>query len=213
MNNIQEIFDAYLRTKPSAEKIRSATSMMIHLGKALNVNTQEEITSEYYDEICQSLDDFFSKAPQKAILDKAILAEMIGRVGPGPKINQILKSLLLDKNEHVRQYALKSLEFSGGSKPRSVIPLIEQQMKSDDPDMVTTAEYLTAKIICSGRNKFVLKKLNSWYNDGNEKFIREAVGRAFYLIENKLCEDKNLSRQLILEWLEECCPKIVSELQ
>ena len=61
MNNIQEIFDANLQTMPTAEKIKSATSMMIHLGKALNVTTQEEITNEYYDEICSSLDELFAK--------------------------------------------------------------------------------------------------------------------------------------------------------
>jgi uncharacterized membrane protein YheB (UPF0754 family) len=208
MNNIQEIFDAYLKTRPSAEKIRSATSMMIHLGKALNVNTQEEITAEYYDEICQSLDEFFSKTPQKAILDKAILAEMIGRIGPRPKINRILKSLLLDKNENVRQYALRSLEFSGPSKPRSVIPFIEQQMKSSDPDMVTTAEYMTAKIICSAKHKYVLEKLQSWYDKGNEKFIQEAVKRTFYLIDHELCDDKNLSKDVIHKWIETYCPQI-----
>ena len=211
MNNIQEIFDAYIRTKPSAEKIRSATSMMIHLGKALNVNTQEEITAEYYDEICQALEEFFSKTPQKAVLDKAILAEMIGRVGPRPKINRILKSLLLDKNENVRQYALKSLEFSGASKPKSVIPFIEQYMKSSDPDMVTTAEYLTAKILCSGKNKFVWEKLNSWYNKGNENFIREAIKRTYYLIDQDLCDDHHLSAKIMRERMKEYCPQISIE--
>jgi hypothetical protein len=84
-------------------------------------------------------------------------------------------------------------------------------MKSSDPDMVTTAEYLTAKIMCSGKNKFVLEKLNSWYKKGNGKFIQEAIKRTFYLIEHDLCDDHNLSKELILEWIAEYCPQVSIE--
>lgn len=212
MNNIQEIFDAYIRTKPSGEKIRSATSMMIHLGKALNVSTQEEITDEYYEEICPALDEFFAKTPQKAILDKAMLAEMIGRIGPRPKINRILKSLLVDKNENVRQYALKSLEFSGMSKPKSVIPFIEQHIHSDEEDLVTTAEYLAAKMMCSKKNKIIIDQINLWYKKGEREMITAIMSRVQYLMHNGMCGDSVLSKDEIMDWIGNDCPDLAPKI-
>lgn len=210
MNNIQEIFDEYLRTKPSTEKIRSATSMMIHLGKALNVSSQEEITSDYYTEILPALDEFFIKTPQKSVLDKAILAEMIGRIGPRPKINAILKSLLTDKNENVRQYALQSLEYSGITKPKSVLPFIEQQMKSGLDDMVSTAEHVTAKILCSDHSKIILDRMHIWCKNGEVSFIKGVLNRLFYLFEHGGCSDK-IDRLKIMKWVREHCPQITED--
>jgi hypothetical protein len=212
MNNIQEIFDAYLKTKPSGEKIRSATSMMIHLGKALNVSTQEEITDEYYDEICAALDEFFVKTPQKAILDKAILAEMIGRIGPRPKINRILKSLLVDKNENVRQYALKSLEFSGMSRPKSVLPFIDRYIHSGEEDLVTTAEYLAAKMMCSKKNKIIIEQINSWYQKGERQLITGIMNRVLYLMQNGMCGQSHIHSDEIIQWIEQDCPDLVPDI-
>ena len=212
MNNIQEIFDAYLQTMPTAEKIKSATSMMIHLGKALNVTTQEEITNEYYDEICPALDELFVKNPQKAILDKAILAEMIGRVGPGPKINRILKNLLVDKNENVRQYALKSLEFSSLIKPKSVMPFIEKHIHSDEEDLVTTAEYLAAKILCSKKNQIIIKRINSWYKKDERDIISTIMSRVHYLMQNDMCDGNVLNKDTIINWIKKDCPDLESKV-
>ena len=210
MNNIQEIFDEYLRTKPSAEKIRSATSMMIHLGKALNVSSQEEITSEYYDEISPALDEFFIKTPQKSVLDKAILAEMIGRIGPRPRINAILKSLLTDKNQNVRQYALQSLEYSGITRPKSVLPFIEQQMKSGLEDMISTAEHVTAKILCSDHSKVILDRMKTWCMNGEVSFIKGVVNRVFYMLEHGGCGGK-IDRLIMMKWVKEHCPQITED--
>ena len=207
MNNIQEIFDEYLRTKPSAEKIRSATSMMIHLGRALNVSSQEEITSDYYTEISPALDEFFIKTPQKSVLDKAILAEMIGRIGPRPRINAILKSLLTDKNANVRQYALQSLEYSGMTKPKSVLPFIERQMKSGLDDMVSTAEHVTAKILCSDHSKIILDRMKTWCMNGEISFVKGVINRVFYLLEHGGCGEQ-IDRLKIMKWVKENCPQI-----
>jgi hypothetical protein len=77
--------------------------------------------------------------------------------------------------------------------------------------MVTTAEYLMAKILCSGKNKFVWEKLNSWYNKGNENFIREAIKRTYYLIDQDLCDDHHLSAKIMRERMKEYCPQISIE--
>jgi hypothetical protein len=170
MNNIQEIFDAYLQTMPSAEKIKSATSMMIHLGKALNVTTQEEITNEYYDE------------------------------------------MLVDKNENVRQYALKSLEFSGLIKPKSVMPFIEKHIHSDEEDLVTTAEYLAAKILCSEKNKIIIERINSWYKKGERDIISTIMNRVHYLMQNDMCDENVLNKDTIINWIKKDCPDLVSKI-
>ncbi len=82
MNNLQELYDVFLATKPYSGKIKSATSMMIHVCKALDLATQEEITSDYFEEVPGALNEYFKNYPLKSTQDKAILAEMIGRVGP-----------------------------------------------------------------------------------------------------------------------------------
>ncbi len=212
MENVQQIFDAYLKTQPSAEKIRSATAMMIHLSKALNVTNQEEITEEYYGELCSALDEFFVKTPQKATLDKAILAEMIGRIGPRPKINRILKSLLVDKNENVRQYALKSLEFSAIKKPRSVLPFIEQHIHSKEEDLVTTAEFLAAKMLCSPKNKIIIDRINIWYQKDEKNVILAIMNRILYLMQNGMCDQDILNKDMMLEWMRTSCPDLVPEI-
>lgn len=186
--------------------------MMIHLGKALNVANQEEITDEYYEEICPALDEFFIKTPQRAILDKAILAEMIGRIGPRPKINRILKSLLIDKNENVRQYALKSLEYSGLVKPKSVIPFIEKHIHSSEEDLVTTSEYLAAKMLCSEKNEFIINSINSWYQKGERDIIISIMNRVLYLMQNDMCDTGVLNQDVILGWITNECPELLPEV-
>ena len=55
---------------------------MIHVCRALDISSQEEVTAEYFDSIPRALDNFYSSHPTKATLDKSILAEIIGRIGP-----------------------------------------------------------------------------------------------------------------------------------
>ncbi len=187
MENLQELFDAYLLTKPSGEKIRAATIMMIHVGKALNVATQEEITHEYYDEITGAIDDFFIKSPQKATLDKVILAEMIGRVGPSGKSKRIFKKLLEDRDENVRQYALASLEFFGQKRPKTVLKYIEIYGKSVDENMRMIATDLAAKMLCHGKHRTVLAQFQKWCGEDKGVFAVDIIRRIKDLNENDMC--------------------------
>jgi hypothetical protein len=177
MKNLQELFDAYLKTKPSAEKIRSATSMMIHIGKALDVANQEEINSDYFPEVVRVLDEFFHNSPQKATLDKAILAEMIGRIGPKPGISVILENLLADEDENVRQYTLQSLEYYGKKSPRTVFKYLEKYRKSNDSIMISAAAALAAKVFNSAEFAFVLTQLEHWCAEGDLSFMEEVLTR------------------------------------
>ena len=132
MNNLQELYDAFLATKPYSGKIKSATSMMIHVCKALNFPTQEEITSEFFEDIPGALNEHFENYPLKSTQDKAILAEMIGRVGTYESLLGLLDKLLTDTDENVRQYSLHSLGYFGKDYPEKVMPFVERFRKSND---------------------------------------------------------------------------------
>lgn len=204
MKNLQELFDAYLKTKPSAEKIRSATSMMIHIGKALNVANQEEINSDYFPEVVKVLNEFFQNTPQKATLDKAILAEMIGRIGPKPGISVILEDLLTDEDENVRQYSLQSLEYYGKKSPSTVFKYLEKYRKSNDSIMVAAAAALAAKIFNSKEYSFVLKHIENWYKEGDLSFIEEVLARINRTYSQN-SGDEFMSQSEFRSWISKNC--------
>jgi len=181
--------------------------MLIHIGKALNVPTQEEIDREYYTDITRALDEFFSKTPAKARLDKAILAEMIGRVGIKPSVKPILKDLLEDPDENVRQFALQSLEYHGSKNPRSILPVIEKFRKSDDQVMVTSAAYLTARLACSEFSQLILSRMARWYKGDSPAFVTEILKRMVHLINKGNCGGKNLDAAKLKEWTRKNCPE------
>jgi hypothetical protein len=209
MRNLQELFDAYLRTEPTAEKIKSATSMLIHIGKALNVPTQEEINREYYTDITRALDDYFSKTPAKARLDKAILAEMIGRVGLKPSLKPILTDLLNDRDENVRQFALQSLEYHGCKNPKAILSVIDKYRKSDDDAMVSSTAYLTAKLVCSNFSQLILDRMARWYKQGSHIFVADVLKRTIYLLNKGNCGNGSPDLTKLKDWTRKNCPEIV----
>ena len=216
MKNLQNLFDEYLVTEPSAEKIKAATSMMIHLGKALNVSTQEEINSDYYSEISDALDDYFFKAPHKARLDKAILAEMIGRVGPGGGLKKILDRLLTDKDAEVRQFALQSLEYWGSKNPNDVLPYLERYRTSEDSNMVATAARLAARMLCLKHHQNLLDQMQHWCDVGDEGFISEILQRFSHIYKQGNCDHQKTNLKKIKKWVQINCKSVaeaISELE
>jgi hypothetical protein len=203
MNNLQELYDTFLNTTPSDGKIKAATTMMIHVSKALNMASNEEITTEYFVDIPRSLDEFFYNTPPKAMQDKAILSEMIGRVGPLPELRGLLENLMADEDENVRQYALHSLEFCGMKNPDTVIPYIEKYIRGVDPVMSTMAIHLTAKISCSKKFQVILDRVISWYKKGEFAFVKEVIRRMIQLRKHGLCRDFVLTMDDITDWCNE----------
>jgi hypothetical protein len=210
MKNLQELFDIYIRTKPSAEKIRAATSMMIHIGKALNVANQEEIDAEYFEDISTVLDEFFQNSPQKAILDKAILAEMIGRVGPKGGARTILDKLLEDKDANVRQYTLQTLEYYGKKYPKSVFEYIEKYRSSPDNDMSTAAAALTAKLFNTNKYENVLVQLKKWCSNEHFDFLDLVIDRIRNLYTHTDENEIQLSQAEFEQWLKKNCKKFLA---
>ncbi len=183
--------------------------MLIHIGKALNVPTQEEIDREYYADITRSLDDYFSKTPAKARLDKAILAEMISRVGLKPSLKPILAELLSDQDENVRQFTLQSLEYHGCKNPRAILPVIDKYRKSDDDVMVSSTAYLTAKLVCSDFSQLMLDRLARWYKQGSQVFVTDVLKRTIYLLNKGNCGNGSLDLTKLKDWTRKNCPEAV----
>jgi hypothetical protein len=203
MNNLQELYDAFLKTKPSDGKIKAATTMMIHVSKALNVPSNEEITTEYFVDIPRSLDEFFYNTPPKAVQDKAILSEMIGRIGPLPVLRGLLENLLADEDENVRQYALHSLEFYGLMEPEAVLPYVEKFIRGVDPVMSTMAAHLAGKISCSDKFQVILDRIVSWYEKGEYAFVQEVLKRMIQLRTHGLCQEFTLTTEEIVDWCKQ----------
>lgn len=200
MKNLQELYDAYLLTKPYSGKIQTATSMMIHVCKALNVASQEDITSEYFAEIPKALDEYFKNYPLKTIQDKGILAEMIGRIGPDNQLGELLDKLLEDKDDNVRQFSLHSLEFIGKDDPEKVIPYIERYRKSDDPTMKGMAAHLSSHLSCSKNYEVILNKIEEWFNDGDIGFVQDVLIRIIQTTKQGV--GTNLPLDTFQEWLK-----------
>jgi len=177
MKNLQELYDAYLATKPYSGKIKSATAMMIHVCKALNVASQEEVTSDYFTVIPEALSNYFSNYPLKSTQDKGILAEMIGRTGPDGELGELLDILLEDKDENVRQFSLHSLEYIGKDDPDLVLPYIERFRKSENPTMKSMAAHLTSHLSCSQKYETVLEKIEAWFEEGDIGFVQDVILR------------------------------------
>jgi hypothetical protein len=209
MRNLQELFDAYLRTEPTAEKIKAATSMLIHIGKALNVPNQEEINREFYSDITRALDDYFVKTPSKARLDKAILAEMIGRVGLKPSVKPILENLLDDQDENVRQFTLQSLEYHGCKNPKAVLSIIGRYGRSEDQAMAAASVYLAAKLACADCSPLILDRLLQWYKRGARTFTADILKQIIHLIGKGACNNEFLTLDKLKEWTRDNCPELV----
>ena len=203
MNNLQDLYDIYIETQPSSAKIRNATSMMIHVCRALDISAQEEVTTEYFDSIPRALDDFYLAHPMKATMDKSILAEMIGRIGPKKKLRPLLEKLLADNDENVRLFTLNSLEFCGKEEPALILPYIEKYRKSTDLEMRTTAASLVGNLQCSDKYEHILSWIKKWYDEKDYAFVHEILERMVLLREQKKCDKKYMTLQQIQNWAEQ----------
>lgn len=208
MKNLQDLYDAYIETRPSSGKVKTATSMLIHVCKALEISSQEEVTSEYFESIPKALDSFFHAHPLKATLDKTMLAEMIGRVGPKKSVKNLLEKLLTDEDENVRQFSLNCLEYYGIQKPGSILPYIEKYRNSNDDEMLVTAAILVGNIQCSDQHDMILEKIKKWYKNGDLVFVQEVTKRMVALRRQKKCDQKYMDLNQLEVWLNKYCQDI-----
>jgi len=206
MKNLQSLYDDYIETRPSSGKIKTATSMLIHVCKALEISSQEEVTSEYFESIPQALDTYFSAHPLKATLDKTMLAEMIGRVGPKKSVKKLLEKLLTDQDENVRQFSLNCLEYYGIKNPNSILPYIEKYRRSQDEEMLITAAMIVGNIQCSDQHEMILEKIKRWYKNGDTIFVQEVIKRMILMRQQRKCDTKYMNLDQLKSWLNKNCP-------
>jgi len=210
MKNLQDLYDAYIETRPSSGKIKTATSMLIHVCKALEISSQEEVTSEYFESIPHALDSYFNAHPLKATLDKTMLAEMIGRVGPKKSVKNLLENLLTDEDENVRQFSLNCLEYYAIKKPSSILPYIEKYRNSSDEEMLITAAMIVGNIQCSDQHEMILEKIKKWYKNGDITFVKEVIKRMIMLRRQKKCDQKYMDLEQLQVWLNKNCQDIAT---
>jgi hypothetical protein len=200
MQNLQELYDAFLETRPSNGKIKTATTMMIHVCKALDIPSQEEITQDMFAELPQTLDNYFFNYPLKSTQDKAILAEMIGRVGPSEELRGMLERLLGDKDENVRQYSLHTLEYFGKINPPVILEYIEKYRTGEDPVMHTMAAHITGSICSSPKCREVLDQVEKWVSEGDERFSRDVLRRLIYIRKQNTSKEEYFNMEELRAW-------------
>jgi hypothetical protein len=173
MENLQELYDFYITTNPSSGKVSAATTMLIHICRALNFDMTEEITPEYFIDIPEALDDFYRLAPNKAIQDKSILAEMIGHYGPRDGWGEVVDILLAEKDLNLRQFTLHSLEIYGHKHPELIIPYLNRFISTSDEIMREVAAHIYAAFLCDSKLARNDDVLNAVKDIKNQVFLRD----------------------------------------
>jgi len=171
MANLQNLYDFYIKTKPSAGKIRSATTLMIRICKALDADAPEEIPPELFAEIPQAIDDYYGAHSSKALQDKSILAEVIGRFGPHQDWDIVLDKLLEDENQNLRLFTLQSLSYYGKEEPEAILSYVERFMKSEELDMKIGSVKLLYHLLHSIHAEKIVPKIKSWSKKDNAEFF------------------------------------------
>ncbi len=196
MENLLDLYEFYIQTQPSSGKVKSATTMLIHVCKALDVNAPEEVTVDLFEEIPRAIGEFYQSSPGKALHDKSVLAEMIGHYGPRDGWEKPFEYLLNDPDENLRQFTLSALQFYGESHSESIIPYIERYKNSENQLIKDVTANLVGKLLCSEHSEPLKIKLKEWSENGDREFI-DNVGR---FLENQLSRNENVSNTDIGEW-------------
>jgi len=177
MQNLQDLFDFYKETEPTKGKLSSAVNVLIHISQALKVAGPEQVGPDKYAEIIPALDEYFPNSIDKAIQDKSILGEMIGRYGPRDGWENPLRALLNSADSNLRQYVFQALDFIGERSPKFILPYIEKYRSSDDLLMRNVAAILVGKLFCAGRSDFLKPVFRSWQQQGGKLFINEIASQ------------------------------------
>lgn len=173
MENLQNLYDYYIKTKPSEGKIRTATTLLIRICKALNIDAPEEISREMFKQIPLALDEYYGTNTYKALQDKSMLAEMIGRYGPRDNWEEVIDNLLNDSDSNLKQYTLQSLAYSGFRDPLPILPYIRRFVNSKDTDLKSVSAGILCKWLTSEHSDLVFEQIKSWPLKDNIVFLEE----------------------------------------
>lgn len=201
MQNLQDLYDYYMTTKPSQGKLKSASSMLIRVCKILNLNSPEDITSEYFDKIPSAIDEYHKASENLAIQDKSILAEMIGRYGPKDGWEKTFNMLLTDKDSNLSQFTLHSLEYSSYENYPLTLMYIEKYMHHHDKLMRHVSAHLVCNLICTERIEDIKIKIIDWIDKGNDEFNKSIYDCLDSVMKNKTHIKNNSKSQAAFKWL------------
>ncbi len=172
MANLQEIFNFYINTNPTEWKLRNASNLLIHACQALNVNFAEEIDEELLEELPEALDRLFKNSPQKAIHDKGMIAEMLGRFGPREKLKNVINRLLNDPDENLQQFTLQSLEYYARVNFQAVLPYFERYGKSNNTLLKQVSAIMIARLSYLHALQDQIKQLLwRWAKEENQDYV------------------------------------------
>ncbi len=201
MSNLQELYDFYLETNPSTGKIRNATNFLIHACQAMEVSSPEEIDDDLIEELPSAIDQYFGDNQQKAVHDKGVLAEMIGRYGPRNGWEKVYELLLTDRDENLSQFALQAIEFSARKNPQMAMPYIEKFRNGKRTIMRRVAALLVSRLICADQREFIDFHIGSWQKNDPE-FVQLILDLLDHQAHNSLNNlDEKLQSRKALEWL------------
>jgi len=203
MQNLQDLYDHYINSKPSRGKVKAASSMLIHVCKAMDLVSPEVITAEYYKEIPRAINKYYYSANNLAVQDKSILAEMIGRYGPRDGWERTFKILLQDEDENLRQFTLHSLEFSCDKIPDIVVNYIEEYKDHPDVLLRDVAAHLTGNLLCLDENDSIREKLSKWCGKESQSFLDEIMTSLKTSISNPSQTKDQKQCEVAYKWLKE----------
>jgi hypothetical protein len=175
MQNLQDLYDFYIDTKPSPGKIKAASSLLIRLCKVLNLSSPEKITNDYYKEIPKMIDQYHGSSRNQAAQDKSVLAEMIGRYSPKDGWEATFDILLDDKDENLRQFTLHTLEFSENENPEISLNYIEKYKDNPETTMRHVAAHLAAALLTGKHFELMKKKLELWCDNNHQHFAKDVL--------------------------------------
>lgn len=201
MNCLQDLYDFYIQTKPSRGKLKAASSMLIHVCKALNQVSAEQVTPDFYKEIPPAIDLYYKSSKNLAIQDKSILSEMIGRYGPKDGWEKAFEVLLKDEDENLRQFTLHSLEYITAQQPDLVIKYIEEYKNSSDSMLREVTVHLVENLLCSDQNLLIKGKLMEWNQLGEQHFLKEVVRGFKKVVDNQHKISAERDCRVAYDWL------------
>jgi len=173
MSNLQNLHDYYLSTKPNTLKVQSASNFLIRLCKQLGLDSPEEVTPELYHQLPETIDIYYRKDFHKAIQDKSILAEMIGRFGPRDGWDRALDVLLADDDSNLRQFTFQSLDYSAKDNFLLILPYIEKYKMCDETLMIAVAARIMSSVYSDETSAIVNDLLEKWKKEGAETFLSQ----------------------------------------
>jgi len=196
MQSLEDLYTFYIQTRPSLGKLQNASRFLIHICKSMDVVSAEKITTEMYADIPPAIERFHQGAQHRAIQDKSVLAEMIGRYGPRDGWEVPLDILLNDPDENLRQFTLQALGFTICKETEHIIPFLERSKDSGNPLLRQVTIQLINRGLCSGQCEGLKKAVARWAQEGDLQFAKQLSDHL------KLLNQSGTTCPEVLEWIE-----------